>query len=1062
MTTHQMNMQSVPNESPENLISDLAMGRKGWLGIRRQKTYMESSSNNSTSGDNVVNDNHNEFDYRIPTDANSTTGNYDDEDIDFESIPLFSGCRQFLRTIYPQDIQVSTSTSSPNGKSGANVILTDGELITYFSNHTSSVSTLSPERNDNDTIHESTSAVADIDSIHKSEGSPILNTNSSPQVDSSPSTNTSNDTSIPIQDLVFVENIYGVLWKAVNEVSRMRDSKVAKARYDNQGRDQRRINESMDQSTGKLKDDTNYEISRINDPMNENIGNLKNDVDYESNDVDDEDQYLEIDTASKLTQITFNSFSALIPIVKSMLDHPERVNYDLEMNGPRIRKRQTHFNEKRRVKIPENIMDVRIKDDDNDLEDNNNLYKSSGKKAQCYMFFDQVYSITTVKALELLRREVDNILSGFPNDIEPLEIHSMWGTCQSSDEVVENSFVHNRIKNFKDIEKLDDGCDMVETIETFALKVDFELIKPFEIEIHHITTVTETTMNNVRDALFEKISRRWDDVKLEVYGSCLSGLTLGNSSDVDISLSLPSLCEEKEKYERGEIPESSYRSKLKKICYVMKNMIGSGNTFKYVTAVPYARVPVVKGTWIRTNFDICFLNEIAVVNSKLLKEYSRLDLRVKLSMVCIKAWAKWKGVSSAADNTLSSYSWMILVIFYLQCIGFIPVLTCPNFMAKHNVRHNQDDPKHCVNGLRTHFVTSDEVHDGNHWKIPDQYKDTSSSLLLAGFFNFYARVFPKHSTAISIRLGKCILQKSVFKSARLWRLCIEDPFETHFSHCPHDLGTPIDEAGQRKITTALEDTAKQFEAMFSDCSEIIDCVGIKHQRAVENKRLAEEAEKERIEEEKKKKNANKSNTNSNNNSNNGNNNRNRNTRSGRRNDNNRNQYHNKGRNQYHNNGRRVNNEAKTARSSQGNRSDNRNMNIAHHQNDNRANNHVPTAPRGQGRRGRRNHRNANRAQNDNRHNRQPPSNPNQGNAKNAISNDPNNSKHSDNEIAHGSQVAQGSTHARNDMNSMDSGGNQNRESTQQRRNRNNHRRRNRKKKNQTSNETRSGNQDHHE
>ena len=91
-------MQSVPNEAPENLISDLAMGKKGWLGIRRQTTSMESFSYNAASRDN----------------------NYDDEDFDFESVPLFSGCRQFLRMIHPQDTQVSAS-SAANGKSGSSV-----------------------------------------------------------------------------------------------------------------------------------------------------------------------------------------------------------------------------------------------------------------------------------------------------------------------------------------------------------------------------------------------------------------------------------------------------------------------------------------------------------------------------------------------------------------------------------------------------------------------------------------------------------------------------------------------------------------------------------------------------------------------------------------------------------------------------------------------------------------------------------------------------------------------------------------------------------------------------
>ena len=73
-------------------------------------------------------------------------------------------------------------------------------------------------------------------------------------------------------------------------------------------------------------------------------------------------------------------------------------------------------------------------------------------------------------------------------------------------------------------------------------------------------------------------------------------------------------------------------------------------------------------------------------------------------------------------------------------------------------------------------------------------------------------------------------------------------------------------------------------------------------------------------------------------------------------------------------------------------------------------------------------------------------------------NDPNNRKYLNIQIAHdGSQVDQGGANATNDMNSMDSGGNQNRETMQQsRRNRNNRRRRNRKPNNKTSIARKSG------
>ena len=82
--------------------------------------------------------------------------------------------------------------------------------------------------------------------------------------------------------------------------------------------------------------------------------------------------------------------------------------------------------------------------------------------------------------------------------------------------------------------------------------------------------------------------------------------------------------------------------------------------------------------------------------------------------------------------------------------------------------------------------------------------ETSPSSLLYGFFRFYSSLFPHATTAVSVRFGTLTLQKASFQSSsKLWRLCIEDPFETCESHICHDLGCHIDEAGQRRISALL-------------------------------------------------------------------------------------------------------------------------------------------------------------------------------------------------------------------------------------------------------------------
>mmetsp|Transcript_14205 Transcript_14205/g.21518 ORF Transcript_14205/g.21518 Transcript_14205/m.21518 type:complete len:353 (-) Transcript_14205:133-1191(-) len=169
-------------------------------------------------------------------------------------------------------------------------------------------------------------------------------------------------------------------------------------------------------------------------------------------------------------------------------------------------------------------------------------------------------------------------------------------------------------------------------------------------------------------------------------------------------------------------------------------------------------------------------------------------------------------------------------------------------MKQHNESHDKDNRWHCVNNLNTHFLTCAKVQQVGIWKMPERFAETNMSVLLAGFFTFYARIFPRHSTAVSIRLGKCVLQKSVFKSARLWRFCIEDPFETHYSYCPHDLGTPMNEYGQTRVTRALRDAADQMDRMFINCWKIEDCIGsaihTREQSPEDNTNIAKHVDRE--------------------------------------------------------------------------------------------------------------------------------------------------------------------------------------------------------------------------
>jgi DNA polymerase sigma len=328
------------------------------------------------------------------------------------------------------------------------------------------------------------------------------------------------------------------------------------------------------------------------------------------------------------------------------------------------------------------------------------------------------------------------------------------------------------------------------------------------------------SIHSLRQHLSHILTKRFPNSRLSVYGSCLSDLSTGTSADVDLSLYVEELEFAKNSFDAGKMSVTQYKRILKthvfQTCRALEHRRGE---FVNMVPVTRARVPVVKGTWKNAknphshdgslDFDVCFLNDIAVMNSELIRQYSLVDARVKKLMVTVKRFVKHMGIGTAQDNHLSSYAWMNLVIFYCQCVDLVPNLQCPKLMEKAGVKRDPNNHWHNIRNLDTCYLTWKQA--SKVWKSPrTANNDWSVSALLYGFLEFYAHAFPTSVLLISIKRGKDgILPKTVFrKSCLFWT--IEDPFETFDSHCPHDLGMHANEPGALRIVrffqTAATDT----------------------------------------------------------------------------------------------------------------------------------------------------------------------------------------------------------------------------------------------------------------
>jgi hypothetical protein len=66
-----------------------------------------------------------------------------------------------------------------------------------------------------------------------------------------------------------------------------------------------------------------------------------------------------------------------------------------------------------------------------------------------------------------------------------------------------------------------------------------------------------------------------------------------------------------------------------------------------------------------------------------------------------------------------------------------------------------------------------------------------------GFFRYYSSGFRVLTDCLTIRGAGLLAKKDIWHAPKLWRLSIEDPFETHDSLKPHDLGQVLSLGGQK-------------------------------------------------------------------------------------------------------------------------------------------------------------------------------------------------------------------------------------------------------------------------
>ncbi|KAJ6598675.1 hypothetical protein B0H10DRAFT_2085509 [Mycena sp. CBHHK59/15] len=297
----------------------------------------------------------------------------------------------------------------------------------------------------------------------------------------------------------------------------------------------------------------------------------------------------------------------------------------------------------------------------------------------------------------------------------------------------------------------------------------------FDFVIQLLPTQEEMAVKEDVRKLLERLIRTIEpDSRLLSFGSTANGFSLRNS-DMDLCCLI----------------DSDERLSATDLVTMLGDLLERETKF-HVKPLPHARIPIVKlsldpspGLPLGIACDIGFENRLALENTRLLMCYAMIDpTRVRTMVLFLKVWSKRRKINSPYKGTLSSYGYVLLVIYFLVYVKNPPVL--PNLQQMPPLRPITKEDTHLA-GHNTWFFDDIDLlrqrwHSDNNESVAE---------LLIDFFRYYARDFSYNTGVASIRAG--LLKKSTkgwqndlstsryHDSRERNRLCIEDPFELDFN-----------------------------------------------------------------------------------------------------------------------------------------------------------------------------------------------------------------------------------------------------------------------------------------
>ncbi|XP_066997183.2 terminal uridylyltransferase 7 [Anabrus simplex] len=255
--------------------------------------------------------------------------------------------------------------------------------------------------------------------------------------------------------------------------------------------------------------------------------------------------------------------------------------------------------------------------------------------------------------------------------------------------------------------------------------------------------------------LEEVLKRGYPGIQLSMFGSSCNGFGL-ISSDIDVCAS----------FSHNRTGEGlSFAEMVEQFGHFLQRC----PDFRNLVPVTTAKVPILKfyHPESRLEGDISLYNFLGGINTKLLKAYADIDIRAKILGLVMKRFTKLCDICDASRGSLSSYTYILMVIHFLQQCDppVLPVLQ--------ELPHCNTLPVRMVENCNTYYFTDLK----NLPKVWPGYGKNNASVgeLWIQLLCYYTEVFDFEQHIISVRQKAPLLRKDKFWSSA--QIAVEDPFD---------------------------------------------------------------------------------------------------------------------------------------------------------------------------------------------------------------------------------------------------------------------------------------------